>query len=65
MIYTSSEFKTKLSGKQSKLLNILHHQKNLFFSCVYIKLCQISKEAYEKCEIETMIETMMMINTFG
>ena len=29
--------------------------KNIFFSCMY-KMSKISKEAYKKCEIETIVD---------
>ena len=34
-----------------KLLSIFSHQKKMFFLCMY-KMVQISKERYEKCEVE-------------
>ena len=36
-----------------KLLNILCHQKNVFFLCMY-KMVQIRKKGYEKCQVETI-----------
>ena len=37
-----------------KLLNILSHQKNLFFFVCMYTMVQISKEGYKKCEIEVI-----------
>ena len=44
-------FFQKLNEKQPKIIKHLHHQKISFFLSKY-KICQISKEAYKKCEIE-------------
>ena len=47
---SSINLKQKFSGKQPKIMKYLCHQ---FFFCVSMyKMCQISNQAYGKCEIE-------------
>ena len=42
----------RLSKKQSKIIEHLRHQKFLFFFLCMYKMVQISKEGYEKREVE-------------
>ena len=42
----------RLSKKQSKIIEHLRHQKILFFFLCMYKMVQISKEGYEKREVE-------------